>query len=508
VIALLRGSPGKVRNLKLNTAIQYMSAEPSAQMDPASLESKVGSFAIDSREIDAGGLFFALSQPEYRDNGFNGEFQDSTRYVPSAIERGAIAAVVRRDRFEEHRTELEGLESKLIFAEDVIAAFQRLAHGVYLEWNKPVVAITGSAGKTTAKELTAHVLEASGRKVLKNIKNYNNGLGHPLTVLNLANDPSYDIAVLEMGMSTPLNEIARLCRITPPDVAVVLNVVPVHLEHLGSIENVAKAKAEIVEGMKAGGIAVLNADDPRVAAMEPLSKGRTVTYGIEADADVGAEKISFPRFGETRFTLKHKGESAEVTFPLNGRHSIMNALAASAVGLIYGMSVGDVADALSTVSAPPQRGEVLRFEDGFTVINDSYNSNPAALLSMVDTLVEGGAGAGRKIVVAGEMLELGDDELNIHRETGEEIGNKDIDMLIGVRGLAKEMVEGAKAAGLADTTFVDNSDKAGDLVCTLVQRGDVILVKGSRGVRTEKVIEKLLARFKLEANANGIGATH
>src|SRR3954454_2102353 len=163
-----------------------MSAEPSAQMDPVSLASEVGSFAIDSREVEAGGLFFALSQPEYRENGFNGEFEDSTRYAPSAIDNGAVAAVVRPDRFEQHRAELESVESKLIFADDVIAAFQRLAHGVYLEWNKPVVAITGSAGKTTAKELTAHVLEASGRKVLRNIKNYNNGLGRPLTVLKLA----------------------------------------------------------------------------------------------------------------------------------------------------------------------------------------------------------------------------------------------------------------------------------------------------------------------------------
>jgi UDP-N-acetylmuramoyl-tripeptide--D-alanyl-D-alanine ligase len=494
--------------LKLSNAIQYMSAEPSAQMDPASLESKVGSFAIDSREVEAGSLFFALSQPEYRDNGFNGEFEDSTRYATAAIEHGAVAAVVRRDRFEEHRAELEGIENKLIFADDVIAAFQRLAHGVYLEWGKPVVAITGSAGKTTAKELTAHVLEASGRKVLKNIKNYNNGLGHPLTVLKLANDRSYDIAVLEMGMSTPLNEIARLCRITPPDVAVVLNVLPVHVEHLGSIENVAKAKAEIVEGMKSGGFAVLNADAARVAAMEPLSKGRTVSFGIEADADVRALEISFPRFGETRFVLKHKGERAQVTFPLNGRHSIMNALAASAVGLIYGMSVSDVAAALSTVTAPPQRGEVLRFADGFTVINDSYNSNPAALLSMVDTLVEGGSGAKRKIVVAGEMLELGDDELNIHRQTGEEIGRKNIDILIGARGLASDMVNGASAAGLADARFVEDSESAGDLLGELVRPGDAILVKGSRGVKTEKVIEKLLEKFKLEEEANGLGATH
>ena len=485
-----------------------MSAEPSAQMDPASLDSKVGSFAIDSREVEPGGSFFALSQPEYRDNGFNGEFEDSTRYAVSAIEHGAVAAVVRRDRFEEHRAELEPVESKLIFADDVIAAFQSLAHGVYLEWNKPVVAITGSAGKTTAKELTAHVLEASGRKVLKNIKNYNNGLGHPLTVLKLASDPSYEIAVLEMGMSTPLNEIARLCRITPPDVAVVLNVLPVHVEHLGSIENVAKAKAEIVEGMRSGGIAVLNADDARVAAMEPLSKGRTMTYGIDADADVRAREIEFPGFGQTRFTLVHKDESAEVTFPLNGRHSISNALAASAVGLIYGMSVAEVAAALSTVTAPPQRGEVLRFADGFTVINDSYNSNPAALLSMVDTLVEGGASATRKIVVAGEMLELGDDELNIHRATGEELGKKDIDILIGIRGLACELAEGARSAGIAHAGFTVDADRAGEVVCDLVRPGDVILIKGSRGVKTEKVIEKLLEKYKLEGKGNGGGPKH
>ncbi|HTH51775.1 MAG TPA: Mur ligase family protein, partial [Pyrinomonadaceae bacterium] len=191
--------------MKLSTAIQFMAAEPSAQMDPASLESEVGSFAIDSREVETGGIFFALSQPEYKENGFNGEFEDSTRYAAAAIEAGAVAVVLRRNRFEEHRSELAAVSNKLIFADDVIAAFQRLAHGVYVAWNKPVVAITGSAGKTTAKELTAHVLEAARRKVLKNIKNYNNGLGHPLTVLKLASDPSYDIAVLEMGMSTPLN---------------------------------------------------------------------------------------------------------------------------------------------------------------------------------------------------------------------------------------------------------------------------------------------------------------
>ncbi len=464
-------------------------------IDPALLSREVGSFAIDSREVKANGLFFALSQPEYRDNGFNGDFEDSTKFVPDALAKGALCCVVRPDRFEEYRAQLEAHRDRLLFTDDVIAAFQRLAHCVYRAWNKPVVAITGSAGKTTAKELTAHVLEAGGRKVLRNIKNFNNGLGHPLTVLNLANDDSYDIAVLEMGMSTPMNEIARLCRITPPDVAVELNVLPVHVEHLGSIENVAKAKAELVEGMKAGGTAVLNADDARVAAMEPLSQGRTITYGIDMKSDVMARDIDFEGFGDTSFTLAFDEEFAEVSFPLNGRHNIMNALAASAVGHSFGMEVEDVARALSDVEAPPQRGEVLRFRDGFTVINDSYNSNPDALISMVETLVNGAPAESRKIVVAGEMLELGENAADIHRETGGRIADLDVDLLIGVRGLAKELVDGASTV---ETRFVDDSIAAGELIAGLVKPGDVILVKGSRGVRTEKVIEKLLEKFEQE----------
>jgi len=470
-------------------------------IDPALMARDVASFVIDSREIQAGDVFFALSQPEYTNNGFNGDFADATVYVKSWLEKGAVAAVVRRDRFEEHRAELESFEDRLIFVDDSIVALQRLAHHVYLDWNKPVVAITGSAGKTTAKELTAHVLEASGRKVLKNIKNYNNGLGHPLTVLNLAKDPSYDIAVLEMGMSTPLNEIARLCKITPPDVSVVLNVLPVHVEHLGSIENIADAKAEIVEGMKEGGVAVLNADDLRVAAMASLTKGRVVTYGIENEADVRASSIAFAGFGLTTFTLTAPDGSAEVSFPLNGRHNILNALAAAAVGHGLGLTASQIGESLRTATPPPQRGEVIHFSKGFTVINDSYNSNPAALLSMVDTLVEGSEGAKRRIVVAGEMLELGDDAERLHVEMGENIASRNVDALIGVRGLGQHLVEGAKKAGLANATFAADSDTAGEMLASDIREGDVVLVKGSRGVRTEKVIEKLLEKFEAEKSA-------
>lgn len=467
--------------------------------DPALLEREVVSFAIDSRDVQAGDVFFALSQPDYRNNGFNGDFEDATKYVPSALENGAVACIVRPDRFTEHKADLEKYRDRLFFVDDAIAAFQKLAHGVYLEWNKPVVAITGSAGKTTAKELTAHVLETAGRKVLRNIKNYNNGLGHPITVLNLAKDKSYDVAVLEMGMSTPMNEIARLCRITPPDVAVELNVLPVHVEHLGSIENVARAKAELVEGMKEGGTAVLNADDPRVLAMKDVGRGKTITYGIENDADVRATDIRFTGFGETAFTLNLPGESVEVMFPLNGKHNILNGLAASAVGYSFGMTAEEIAAGLHTVAPPPQRGEVLRFRKGFTVVNDSYNSNPAALLSMVRTLVEGGAGATRKIVVAGEMLELGEDGPRIHHGVGGEIAMSGVDMLIGVRGLASEMADGAQSAGMRNVLFFEDSVKAGEFLADEIREGDLVLVKGSRGVRTENVIEKLLGKFELEA---------
>ncbi len=483
--------------MKLADAIKFMNADAS-KLNPALLKTEVNSFAIDSRRIEAGEVFFALSQPDYKNNCFNGDFEDAHKYIPSAFENGAIAAVARPDRFSEHKEILERFQDRLIFTDDAILAFQNLAHNVYLQWSKPVVAITGSAGKTTAKELTAHVLQSSGKKVLRNIKNYNNGLGLPITVLNLAKDDSYDVAVLEMGMSTPNNEIARLCRITPPDVAVELNVLPVHVAHLGSIENVAKAKAELIEGMKPDGTAILNADDFRVSAMRELHKGKTIAFGIEQKADVSASEIETARFGETNFVLNLPSEKAEVSMQLSGRHNVLNALSAAAVGFSFGMSAQKIADALKTIAPPPQRGEVLHFREGFTVINDSYNSNPAALLGMVKTLVDGKQNAKRLIVVAGEMLELGSEEKEIHRQVGKKLAVSGIDFLIGVRGLAKEMTESAKIANLRETKFFDSSAQAGAFLADEVKTGDLVLVKGSRGVRTEIVIEKLTEKFELE----------
>ncbi len=469
-------------------------------LDPVLRGAQVDSFVIDSREVQAGEVFFALSQPEYRNNCFNGEFDDSTKYVASALGRGAAAAVVRRDRYDEYESALAPIRDRLIFADDVIVAFQKLAHGVFCEWNGPVVAITGSAGKTTAKELTAHVLSASGRKVLRNIKNYNNGLGLPITVLNLAKDPTYDVAVLEMGMSTPNREIARLCEIARPTVAIELNVLPVHVEHLGTIDAIQQAKAELVEGMKVGGTAVLNADDPRVLAMRDLSRGSVITYGIDNPADVMAKDIKFERFGRTTFTLITPDGESETAFPLNGRHNILNALAAAGAGVAFGMTSAEIASSLGSVKPPEQRGEVLHFAEGFTVVNDTYNSNPDALLSMIKTIVDGGSGAKRKIVVAGEMRELGPDSKSIHFGTGRKIAALGIDKLFGVEGDAGEMIRGAETAGLSAVGFYENSVVAGEKFVEEVAPGDLILVKGSRGVKTERVIERLLEKYKVENN--------
>lgn len=466
--------------------------------DPAYLEKGVRGFCIDSREVKDGDVFFALAQPDYSNNCFNGDFSDSHVHVPAAFASGAIAAVVRRDRFEEHKEILGEFEGRLIFSDDCILAMQKTAAAIYRKWNRPVIGVTGSAGKTTAKELISLVLSESGLKVLRNQKNFNNGIGLPITVFELMHDDSYEVAVLEMGMSTPNNEIERLCRITPPEFAVELCVLPVHIEHLGTIENIAKAKGELVQGMKPGGTAILNSDDPRVLAMTELHKGPNIFFGLGESAQVTARDIDFETFGKTKFLLITPSGEASVEFPLNGRHSIMNALAAASVGHAFGMSAEKIAGALSKAAAPTMRGEVIHFKNGMTLINDSYNSNPDALLSMVETLCEGGSESSRRVVIAGEMRELGPDSRSIHHLTGNQISSYPVQVLYGIEGHAKDLLDGAKENGIPVCEFFENSEIAADKIPSDLRAGDLILVKGSRGVRTEKIVEEILKRYETE----------
>ena len=463
-------------------------------------DKQIRDYSIDSRSVGAGELFFALSQQDYARAGFNGEFVDAHRFIADAFERGAIAAVARADRISGDAY-LESVKDRLLLVEDAIAALQLLAHRVYTAWGKPVVAITGSAGKTTAKELTAHVLQSTGNRVLKSERNYNNGLGLPLSVLRMVSEDrspdQFDLAVLEMGMSSPTHEIQRLCKITPPDVAVELMVAPVHLEYLGTIENIAAAKAELIEGLKPEGTAILNADDVLVMKMREKHAGRTLTFGIDNAADVSASEIDTKSLGRIDFRLRTPLGEASASLGMSGRHNLSNALAASAVGTAFSLTAEEIAHALSTAQPPKMRGEVFDFAMGFTVIDDSYNSNPRSLLNMVRTMAEGGRGRKRLIVIAGEMLELGPDEVALHREAGREIASYGIDVLFGVRGLAREIVAGAYETGLSAGKFFNSSDEAAAQLIKEVKEGDLILVKGSRGVATDKIVKALREQFPL-----------
>src|SRR2546430_9251639 len=457
-------------------------------------------FSIDSRTARAGELFFALSQPDYERAGFNGTFADAHNFIAGALERGAIAAVARRERVHGH-ADMQSLVDRLLVVDDVIAGLQTLARKVYEAWGKPVIAITGSAGKTTTKELTAHVLSGAGYRVLKSERNYNNGLGLPLSVLQMASrgrSPNdYDLAVLEMGMSSPTHEIRRLVQITPPDIGVELLVAPVHLEHLGTIENVAAMKAELIEGLKPGGIAVLNADDELVMDMKSKTDGPVLTFGIQNPADVTAREIDASRFGSIRFRLRTPMGEAAAELPMTGRHNLMNALAASAVATALKVKPELIADALRSAKPPRMRGEVLDFAAGFTVVDDSYNSNPRSLLSMTRTLAEASSNVNRSLLIAGEMLELGPEAPAMHRGAGREIAKLGIDVLWGVRGLAKEIVAGALEASVAATRFFESSDDAAAAALDEVRAGDLILVKGSRSVETDKIVAALKERFPI-----------
>lgn len=458
----------------------------------------VSGFAIDSRAVEAGQLFFALSPEDYARHCFSGtSFSDAHVFIPQAFERGAVAAVGRRARVEGD-AELLKWRDRLLLADDVIDALQQLARAVLKDWGRRVIAIGGSAGKTTTKDLTAHIFNKAGYRVLKSHKNYNNELGLPLSILQMESDgrqpADYDVAVLEMGVSMP-GEIKQLCSVAPPDVAVELCVAPEHLEFLGTLENVAAAEGEIIENIKPEGTAILNADDALVIAMRNRHRGPVMTFGLEQQADVTATDIESVRLGLTRFRLHTPLGEATAELPLPGRHNLMNALAAAAVASVFAIKPEQIAEALRGAAPSEMRGEVLHFAEGFAVIDDTYNSNPRSLLSAAQSLGE--ESGKRRIVVAGEMLELGPESAEMHREAGVALAEMGVDLLWGVRGQARHVIDGALQGGLAEnaTRFFEAAGAAAAALVEEIQPGDLVLVKGSRGVRMDAVIKALRERF-------------
>jgi UDP-N-acetylmuramoyl-tripeptide--D-alanyl-D-alanine ligase len=388
-----------------------------------------------------------------------------------------VAAVVRKDQLARYP-----VITGLLAVDDTLAALQTLASAVRRLWARPLIGVTGSTGKTTTKEAIAHVLSIRYR-VLKSEGNLNNHFGLPLTLLKL--EPEHDLAVIEMGMSHA-GEIAALAKIAQPEIGVVTNVAPVHLEFFDSVADIARAKYELIASLPAGATAILNADDEYVSQFGRDFHGRVVLYGLKPSADVRAENIE-PRGAEgSTFDVLVGGCREKAVLHLLGTHNIYNALAAAAVALEQGLSPSEVVAALASLAPTDKRGQVVKLGN-ITIVNDCYNSNPKALEAMVDALAE--MPAKRRIVVAGEMLELGPAGEDIHRRTGKHIAGKRIDALLGVRGQAQQMVEAARGAGIR-AEFVATPEEAGEWLSREARDGDVVLLKASRGVKLERALEK------------------
>ena len=387
------------------------------------------------------------------------------------------------------------VREKLFAVGDTLAALQQVAREVRRAWGRRLAGITGSVGKTTTKEILAALL-ASKFRVLKSEGNLNNEYGLPLTLLRL--DESHQAAVVEMGMSHR-GELKRLAEIAEPDVAVVTAVAPVHLEFFSSIEEVALAKRELVEGLAGPqAVVVLNADDERVARFAEAARARVLTFGLDPAAEFRAEAIEDRGADGSAFDFVAPAERARLELPLVGRHNVGNALAALAAASVWDVGAAEVRRMFPQLAPAKMRGEVMRFEAGFTLINDCYNSNPVALASMVD-LLAAAPGYRRRILAAGEMLELGPGSPEFHREAGRRAAARGIDWIFGVQGNAESLVRGAIEAGHpeARTRFFASSEDAAKFLADFVTAGDLLLVKGSRGVRMERIVEALEARYAL-----------
>jgi UDP-N-acetylmuramoyl-tripeptide--D-alanyl-D-alanine ligase len=431
--------------------------------------------SIDSRTVAPGELYIAI----------RGERFDGADFAADAVRAGAAGIVVRRGG------PLQGDVGRAVVIEvdDTTAALQALARAVRRASGAKVVAITGSAGKTTTKEITAQFLSARYR-VIRNRGNLNNHIGLPLSLIDLRERP--DIAVVELGMNHA-GEINTLVGIAGPDVRVWTNVGEAHLGFFASVDEIADAKAEIFAGATSSTLLVANADDDRIMARVPRFEGRVTTFGIDRSADVRATEVADRGIEGTSARVITPGGSFVLDTPLVGSVNLANALAATAVAVEFGVPLDDIAAIAARLEPASHRGEVVRLAGNVTVIDDSYNANPTATIRALDVLRR--SPATRRIAVLGEMLELGQHAVELHEGVGRAAAAA-VDRLVTVGGApAAALAEAARGAGLKRecVEHFTSSDQAAGRVHALIEPGDLVLVKGSRGIRTDRVVERLKA---------------
>jgi UDP-N-acetylmuramoyl-tripeptide--D-alanyl-D-alanine ligase len=448
---------------------------------------RVVGYSIDSRSLLPGQLFFAIRGPRF----------DGHQFVGQVLERGAAGAVVEEAFYS---SAPEEWRPALLAVPDTRFALQILARGVRRKWDKGLLAITGSTGKSTTKEMIAAILSRQF-VVWRSPGNLNNDFGLPLALLGL--EPEHDLAVVELGMSAP-GEIARLSRLAEPQVGVVTNVAPAHLQFFDSVDAIALAKRELIDYLATrgpGAVAVLNEDDERVRRFAEGFPRRVVTFGFSPKAAFRATDIK-PGMGiGSAFRVISPDWEAEFTLPLPGRYNIQNALAAIAAASVYAIPPDEMSQALAQFQNLHQRSEILTLTGEVTVVNDCYNSNPLAMERMLEALAVW-PGARRRIVVAGEMLELGPTSPELHRDVGRKCAQSGAEWAIAVQGDARFIMEGAVEGGIprSHAPFFPDAKPAGDFCQTVIAPGDVILVKGSRGVHLETVIEMLKKQEREDRN--------
>jgi len=439
----------------------------------------IGRIAIDSRAVAAGDFFVAI----------RGDRFDGHQFVAAALSNGATGVLV------DDAAAIEGIgaNAAIVQAGDTTRALQAVARHVRRASGTKVVAITGSAGKTTTKEVCAELLSAR-YSVFRNQGNLNNHIGLPLSLLELRARP--EVAVVELGMNHP-GEISTLVAIAEPEVRVWTNVGDAHIGFFASADAIADAKAEILEGAADDTVLVANADDALVMTRARRFRGRLVTFGISEAADVRAVAVAMCGLDGIRAQLRTPAGSFALDTPLTGHGNLSNILAATAVAVQFEVPLEAIAERASRLQPAHHRGELLRLPGGITLIDDSYNSSPAALKRSLETIGVAN-GSARKIAVLGEMLELGAHAERLHRECGRAAYSADLDLLVAVGSAAAQaLADEARRAGLPSSQIIVVPDKtaAVDEILKRVRPGDLVLVKGSRGIGLDLVVDRLKAEF-------------
>lgn len=432
---------------------------------------KIEGFTTDTRQAREGDLFFALTAE-----------RDGHDFIHHAVQKKTAGAVISRE------IELPSPEFGLIMVKDTLKALQTLAASVLREHPVKVVGITGSCGKTSAKEYTASLL-ARKHMVLKSEKSFNNHIGLPLSLLKL--NKFHEVAVLEMGMNHP-GEIKDLTQIAPPDLAVITNIMPVHLQFFKNLREIARAKTEILRGAKKGAVAVLNGDDSLLMNTTKDWEGKKITFGLSLSCTIRAENIRTKGYEGYTLGLVYGHIRTELTLPVFYKSYLFNFLAAVAVAYSFSLPLEDILKTIPELKPLPMRGELLSLDSRIKVINDSYNSSPVALEMALNSIRQ--LPGKRKIAVLGDMLELGKNEVQFHRQAGKKVAESGFDILVTVGPLSRHMAKEASLSGMPNIFTCQDSLEAVSRITSLLQDGDLILIKGSRKIGLEKIIQNLQGR--------------